>query len=190
MSQIGEESPPVPGRCRRFTLGDALILVAALAVGCALARLAYLEWRQQYGRRPIPTAYRLSASIELGQALAFWMVTALTLAYWPLRLRRPRPTLGRVMRQPGATACGMAPFFLAELLLLAARDGDGSIPMLGIAGLGSLFTGTGVAVGWSLGWWWGPARAEPGWIDAMGRALGACWMILPVVFFLALSGWV
>jgi hypothetical protein len=82
---------------RRFSIGDAMTLVAAVAVGLALAKVAF------DGAYPS----RLHA-IECGPAAAFFCVASLSAAFIPLRLRRPRPPLVRVIRQPGAVACGTA----------------------------------------------------------------------------------
>ena len=121
----------LPSRAeRRLTILDAMVMVVATAGALALARpnlqsgnLAHPAW-----------AGYLEASIGV---LVAWTPTAL----W-LRLRRPRPTLRRLARQPGFAAgvagtavlgLGVAALVLLALIRVArqgmvARMGQSSSP--------------------------------------------------------------
>src|SRR5690242_12341334 len=78
------------GRCRPPALLDAMVLVAATALALALVkRLDGPLW----GGCPAPVAKELPCLL---------VGTATVLV---LRLRRPRPSWRRLMRQPGAVAC-------------------------------------------------------------------------------------
>jgi len=160
---------------------DAMIVMAAIAVGLALARVAFSGC---YPRRPIPAGFQRFYAIECGHAAAFPCVASLTIAFPLLRVRRPRPPLARVMRQPGIIACCTSVVQLgAGGVAVASSVGGTSLsnftfvlsPIIGLSVAGAW------AVLWLNGWW----RPEPGWVDAMGRALGACWIIMPLVLFSA-----
>lgn len=106
---------PVTAAERRFSISDGLILIAAVALGLAGVR----GWQNpswcsyQIGFYPGPGApasfdrvfvYQLSVGISW--TIPFAM--ALSLAMLAIRLRRPRPSLRRVVRQPGTIACAAA----------------------------------------------------------------------------------
>ena len=116
-----------PSRCRRFTLLDAMILVAAIAAGLAAFRA---EGGNHYNQQSIfvlreagKSSFGILNSIP-GRAGWFmraqrWsreairttpVFTCLTLALLAIRLRRPRPDLRRLSCQPG---------FVAEVAVLA-----------------------------------------------------------------------
>src|SRR4051794_29531136 len=97
---------PAPA-VRRFMLADAMILVAATAMGIAWTR-AYVM-----GIQP----FQFSASFHgngMSFLLRFWIPVAVPcLAMWSvaafiLAFSRPRPVLRRLAHQPGFVACGMA----------------------------------------------------------------------------------
>ncbi len=157
-------------RCRPFTIADAMILVAAAAMGLALARatIDHVFWMSSG-----PTKY--------GGPISGFLV-ALTVAYVPIRLRRPRPSLRRLMRQPGMAAC-------SAVLLVTAVDGDLWVLycLKHAYSLVQFFPNywrgnfehiaTAVAAVWlgmflSRRWW-----AEPGWIDRLGRVIGFAWLL-------------
>src|SRR5262249_45497282 len=91
---------PVP---RRFTLIDAMVLIAATAI-------AFVPIRYILGDFRFPETRTLSDLVERGAELSVILeplALMLSLALWFLRLRRPRPRLRRIFRQPG-TAAGTA----------------------------------------------------------------------------------
>jgi hypothetical protein len=187
---MSDESGAVVGRPsqsrRRFLISDAMVLIAATAVGIALARMimSFEGWRRDFGtpQEPWRTArvvFRNSRNVG-SPLLLTWTVALLV-----LHLRRPRPRLRRVFRRPGAIACGVATlaFLLPTVLIIplgvrARAEGSSvgdpfylaSIWVLGANG------GLGVLCGWLtlvLGGRW---RPEPSWLDRAGRIVGAGWI--------------
>jgi hypothetical protein len=106
---------------RRFTMMDAMLLVAATAIGLGLVRefdrdftsfirdTYYQGWESQFGKA-VGMILRVIA-LTLPCALA-WTVATLA-----LRLRPPRPPWRRLMRQPGFVACLAAPLPAAVAML-------------------------------------------------------------------------
>lgn len=158
-------------RCRPFTILDAMILVAATAVGLALARTIVGD-AIMMPRSPMWVARPIT-----------YLLLAWTLAFLPLRLRNPRPPLRRLMRQPGMVACAA----VAVVVLIDATSWGTYWAKAGprTAGLmlerfwrgHSQHPGPAVAVAW-LGLALGRrARPEPGWIDRIGRFIGVLWLL-------------
>lgn len=175
---------------RRFTLIDAMALVAATGVGFALARPGLVGFLNHFSRN-WAGASRLVAWIEVGTAWSFGLapvtiVWAAALIF--LRVRPPRPARRRLSRQPGFTACValvVGPLMLSILLAAifaihpqAKVFGDEMI----------LWTDS---IGWPVAAVWvvqaqsGRWRPVPDWIDRFGRALGACWIVGPTVVLTA-----
>ena len=165
--------------CRPFTLSDAMALLAATAVGLALV----------CGLMEVP---QLRSGTLRRMGLAAPLAAAWALTLLGLRLRRPRPSLRRLARQPGTAAGIMVLVALpvAAGWLLAARTIDSfeNLPPLilgrdGYPSFERLTTTIGPLV---LGAWLilalcGLRRPEPGWIDRLGRLLGAYWIVLSLV---------
>jgi hypothetical protein len=162
--------------CRRFQLWDGMVLIAAIGVGLALGKMVFSE---RYPKWPIPPEFHLHYAIACGHSAAVPGLTALSIAYFPIRLRRPRPTLVQIMVQPGFAACvtstatilGLGAWFISETALSVLAE---FLPII---------IGMGVAMQWFVLWssgWWKP---EPGWIDRMGRLLGLCWIAMPCFQF-------
>jgi hypothetical protein len=104
-----------PNSSRRPTVTDGLALIAAFAIAFALVR----HWTNPswcvlpplWGMRPpqTPSAGHLALNVfstRLSWTIPFAMTATLTLPV--LRLRRPRPPLRRLFRQPGLVACAAA----------------------------------------------------------------------------------
>jgi hypothetical protein len=95
---------------RRFTLFDAIVLIAATAVGIAGMRCYWLSGNTVSLSRPeggwstasIVTILYDAASVSLP------LLVAWTLAVFALRLRSPRPRLRQLAVQPGTAACIIA----------------------------------------------------------------------------------
>ena len=155
-------------RCRRISILDVMILVAGSAVGLALARTL--------GGDPA------TITILLSRPGSFFLL-AQTFAYLPIRLRRPRPTLRRLIGQPGLAAC-------LAVAIVAAIDAaswgifwsklnpeDARAMVARYWRLSHEHPGPAVAATWlglvlSRRW-----RPEPGWIDRVGRLIGALWLL-------------
>jgi hypothetical protein len=95
---------------RRFNLGDALILVAALSVGCLAIRatLPALDALKSDLRRVKSPGMRRFLVVQYGLSAFIPYLSAITPAMLILRLRQPRPGLRHVGRQPGMVACSVA----------------------------------------------------------------------------------
>jgi hypothetical protein len=171
---------------RPFTIVDAMILIAATAVGLGVIR----DWTAPvftYVLRthevPSPSGLLMIAELTLVPILFYW-----TIAVVGIRLRRPRPSLRRLGRQPGLVAC------LAVILATLISFSIGRYPVLfsGKAQPGELssllmnlspphMVAPGVAVAWmvlavSSRW-----RPDPGWIDRLGRSVGFAWLALLMI---------
>ncbi len=127
----------IPRASRRFTLIDAMILIAAVAVGFAGVRAesgdhyhpttAYIlqESGKEYypflnARQTMPEWsiwLRTAAAVVVKAAP---VVAALTLALVVIRFRRPQPSIRRLIRQPGMVADLAALATLAVNLLLGS----------------------------------------------------------------------
>jgi hypothetical protein len=214
MEYVGKESrmgaAPVMDRSgaqtatarRRFRLLDAMILVAATALGCgelqwlgretggdvswtALCDGYWEFFRQTPGESWAGVAER---TLELSLLIA-WLTMPLiamwTLALIPIRLLGPRPRTRRLARQPGmVTTCasGVAIVFTGLQVVVAAMAEGWENPM-GLIGTQQMvafvpmFFGLAVSVSWMtllVGRRW---RAEPSWVDRLGRATGVFWIV-------------
>lgn len=159
---------------RRVTIADGMVLIAATTVGLAMAR-SYA--RSLYQEIPTPSGLR---TLLVFQGTAPCLVFTGMFALIPLRLRRPRPKLGTLVRQPGFAACcaGAAAFAAGVLTTISTRDlfsgGDtASFFWASCAGWGdSIVPGAWLFLTLSGRW-----RAKADWIDRLGRILGAFWIL-------------
>ena len=106
---------------RRVTIADGMVLIAATTVGLAMAR-SYMQ--SLYHQIPAASSLR---TYLLFQGISPCLVFTAMVALIPLRLRRPRPRLGALVRQPGFAACcaGVAALALGVLTTLATRHRSG-----------------------------------------------------------------
>ncbi len=105
---------PIARRPRRFTLADAIVLVAATAAGMALVR----EWVRmasptpplfRYDTGPMPRGPLCGLAPLVRWVVLGWPIVAMwTFALVVLRLRRPRPRRQRLFAPPGVAACVVA----------------------------------------------------------------------------------
>lgn len=159
---------------RRVTIADVMVLIAATTVALAMAR-SYA--RSLCEELPAPSALR---TFSLFQGTAPCLVFTGMLALIPLRLQRPRPRLGTLVRQPGFAACsaGAAAFAAGLLTTIATRSimGSGHTAAYfwaACAGWGdSMVPGAWIFLALSGRW-----RARADWIDRLGRVLGAFWIV-------------
>lgn len=177
--------------CRPFTIADAMILIAATAVGLAWS-LSFWKlfsatikpfdgtWaavQQKVGEFTIPTMPCLICG---------------TVALLIVRLRAPRPSWRRMSRQPGASASLAASLTILGTLFVTlgivtyvvSRDG---VPLGFWAMLPSVlmeffvyfapFVGFGVGIAWAMLGIQRRCRCETSWIDRMGRVMGVLWIV-------------
>jgi hypothetical protein len=97
-----------------------------------------------------------------------------TLAFLIMRLRRPRPPLRRLIKQPGVVAC--------EVLLLGMFLGICLAPLIEDYPLLSLIVvisgASAIPIAWTILVLRGHWETEPSWIDRLGRGLGVCWAVI------------
>ncbi len=189
----GEES----NRCRKFTLADGMILVAGSALALASGRLFFsdpivhlIEWLPRlcgnaaahrsdlFEHLPVffanirfPLIHTLWFSCRLVQL----SLLGFTPTFFVLRLRRPRPVLRELLRQPG-TMAGLAIVFgwvgvsgYLDYFLFFKSHGYLRVP----TGIGGTVAIVWVTLVLSRRW-----QREPGWIDPIGRSLGYAAIVL------------
>lgn len=184
-----------PKRRRRFTVLDALILIAAIGVGLAWMRQftgteaggESYPYEEDFDGRPIP-------SFVLAVKIGFWwvdasynLVAAVTIAMILLRGLSPRPKFRRLTRQPGAVACVAVTVALAVEMILKFD----SVVELGLYGglpwskIGSMVywniegqsESLAVMIAWLVLGLSGRWKSEASWVDRFGRVLGGFWLV-------------
>jgi len=104
---------------RRISLLDAMILIAAMALGLSLQRVytpdLLFALSQEYGQFRLESGLgRATAAVLRALLLSLPWGLTLTVAALGIQFRPPRPRLRRLIRQPGPTACLIA--FLAVIV--------------------------------------------------------------------------
>lgn len=184
---IGADGTVELTHCRKFRLSDAMILLAGAALALSAGSHLLVLLAEMLGRlcREV-MAHR--ADVVANWPL-FWGAThdslrntlwyafqvvemflfGMTPAFFAIRLRRPRPPLRTLLRQPG-TVAGLA-------MVFGLFWGTGGL-LWSFPGMVDTMTaaptavGGAVAIGWiavALSRWWKP---EAGWVDQIGRVLG------------------
>ncbi|HEY2158001.1 MAG TPA: hypothetical protein VGH33_20400 [Isosphaeraceae bacterium] len=192
-------------RPRRFTLADAIVLVAATAAGLALVR----EWVQMASPTP-PIFHYDTGSMARGPLCGLAPLTRWVVLGWPLvamwtltlvvlRFRRPRPRARRLFAPPGVAACLVA---AVVLMLEATYTASLSVPSFFKIPLPTTAAGRAAdgrwrqmtywtihaavenSVGFAVAAWWVTLalsrrwRPERSWIDRAGLVVGVLWIIL------------
>jgi hypothetical protein len=177
---------------RKFTLTDAMVLVAGTAVSLVPIR-EYLTFVQdRHIVESIPREWSFASIWRFG-TLATGMLAplavSLSLGLWILRLLKPRPAWRRLFRQPGAVACtavvAESSLFVLKVWFAQAYIQSRSLPLwpLNDLWINRLpWTGEVVAVAWLVLWLCGSWEPEPSWIDRFGRVLGVYWVASGVLF--------
>ncbi len=185
-----ETRPTTP---RKFTILDAMILVAAVACGLAMSRAVDPAWydgahTQNWFGRITDGPVRVSAALPY--------LIALTPAVLLMRIRCPRPRWRRVMRQPGMAACSaaMVPIVVALLRLqcrgwpLATSTPFGMEKIWDPLYWDCAFdAGLWVVAAWLALALSGRRRSEPSGIDRLGRLVGAGWLMVLAVRLLGMA---
>jgi hypothetical protein len=193
-----------PSKTRRFHVGDAMILVAATAAGIVGTRhvwdRASYNWFWYLGQGW--TVRAINQQILTVVALSLPSLAAWTAAVLVLRLRAPRPTLRRLVLQPGAAAClvallvitletigeaaAMAYFEYSKGYLGAEMKTSGLAGWLHVRVLMRTPYPVSYAIlaAWAILALSRRGRPERSWIDRAGRALGICWIVFALIFWL------
>ncbi|WP_165063667.1 hypothetical protein [Paludisphaera rhizosphaerae] len=174
---------------RPFFLSDAVILVVALAVGTAFARvpfdLAYTSLLQNRGTdRPVEIDRLLGVMLTV----VYPIVAAMMAATIVLRMKPTRCGLRERLGEPGSAVCitALVALTIGFLTSLPLQLGfTGFLTMDGaVAGA---WESSGESAGFAaLGAWlalkicgrWAPATD---WVDVMARALGMFWVLTIVL---------
>jgi hypothetical protein len=173
---------------RRFTIKDAIVLVAATGIGFAGARSQQADAVRQ-GYVLLGTSHFYGFFIF---ALPVSLFLAWTLALLVLRLLRPRPRYRRLIGSPGFTvyyAIGLGATFTVYSFALERliQVHNGANRMTWIYELFrfnnysiSTYVAPGVASGWFLLYLFGRwrRRSDRDWIEVCGIALGFGWIVL------------
>ena len=173
---------------RRFVLADAMILIVATAIGTALVRTYLLDIMASMPRRGIwmPPNPRIRTQIAMRAVLLAGvpLLAVWTVALLLLRLRRPRPRLRRLFRQPGAIACAVVMLAVpldAPWMVLIFNTGYWDTYNAANIIVNHVGGGYVVLGGWSTLALSGRWRAEPSWIDRAGRIIGVAWIVATVL---------
>jgi hypothetical protein len=171
----------------RFTILDAMAMVAAAAVGVALARYYYDEVMSVGGTRG--GSFEFRAGVYMAALLLLPFAAALA----SCRLRRPCRPARRMAREPGSVALlavtvSVVLMMIDQVVMLTLPGPPGTRyiggswrPLIQPAPMLAMITGPAICAAWTLQWLARYWRPRPGWIDRAGRALGMTWVIL---FFL------
>ncbi len=177
---------PAPERCRRFNLGDAMILIAAGAIGLAQARVAIeFMWRDlatiKVPRLDSWVAWQgflfganqlLVNATHFGTAILLTFLIWLILAVLIIRLRRPRPPARSLFRQLGFAACAW------PVLAFAVGFPISLLPLPPVVmGIVAILVLAAAPTSWFLLIASRTWQGEPGWIDRLGRIVGAGLMV-------------
>ena len=167
----GVEPPGQIPRCRPFNLGDAMILVAAAAVVLANARGLW----DRYGGvvvfgdgSIVYLGVSGSTMITLLVKLVHLLALAMTLAFWLIRLRGPRPGLATLAHQliPPTVVATIA---VALIGLDPKKGWSDRPPIEAICGA--------ILLGATPGIWTALRPKEVGWIGRLGTGLVMLWAV-------------
>jgi hypothetical protein len=171
---------------RKFTLFDAVVSVAALAVALAFSRtqLTYL-WanlcaipiRGSAGWAGVWSYLRTRTDVTRSIVMfsftpLYCFLFAWTLAFLVMRLRKPRPPLRNLVKQPGMVACEVLLSGMILTFCLALNEGYQLLASVTV-----ISTAFAIPVAWTSLALRGRWAAEPSWIDRLGRGLGICWSV-------------
>jgi hypothetical protein len=194
-----------PTIARKFTLIDAMVLIAATAVALLSVRH---HLRSDDLRLPMPGAWSTHPLAfilycETVITISTPFVIAFAVALVVLSLRNPRPRIRRVFRHPGVTACiAICCVSIFTLLSCWVLPICCVYPVSGqrfsIASFSSalidvcsvqlpMMIGGAVGSVWIILWLGRAWRTEPSWMDRTGKAVGVAGLIGGIVHGLALG---
>lgn len=183
------ESDAAQKTVRRFNLRDGLILIVGLSITLLLLKgNAWFDrvvprarsWCQLASELLGASVWNLSqwqrAQGVISEIISEWLVmflssvlVGLTLAQPLIRLRHPRPPLRAFSRQSGFVACMTV---IVATLVIVDLGWFGKIRLSALKMLG-----VSLVLLWPI-LQLPPWRAEPSWVDRLGRAVGVGWIIV------------
>jgi hypothetical protein len=194
-------------QARRFHVLDGMVLIAATAIGLAIARACALEVLGN-NLGPYPVLPRMLLTIWAYILATLPVPVMWSIAVFLLHLRRPRPGLRLLADRPGFVACGAVTLVAAIRLigfvtLLARTIGNRyytvSLELFDAFSVTMSYPGpvnsaivqnsayfaasafgisAAVAALWLLLAVGGHWRSEAHWLDRLGRVLGAYWIAI------------
>jgi hypothetical protein len=178
-----------PTPTRKFGLLDAMILIVAFAVGLAV-HLRLFRFRQGdwFDNKDLDEILNF---LVRGITFASCWLAVLTVALTVIGLRRPRPALRCLARQPGAVACWSVMLttvlVIAPLLVLPTvgsyllPEGSMMVDVWDLLPDFFLFiipVGAAVACSWTVGRLVGRWDDGGGWTERAGRGVGVGWLVV------------
>jgi hypothetical protein len=182
-------------KARPFTLLDAMVLIAAMAI--ALLPFRFFLSVFEGLSATLSVAHRIVEVVFVTDALICPLALSLSLALWVLRLRQPRPGLPRVFRQPGMAASTAILVYLSLFMTATLISLFLNYFASGIFGSHMFLTfnylifilimpmslmGVSVSAVWIVLWLIGAWGPEPSWIDRAGRVVGIYWVVNSLLF--------
>jgi hypothetical protein len=165
---------------RHLTVLDGMILVAMVSFWIVLTGL----WERELATE-LPSYFKAVLPMARRTWVAGWALSALvpwTFAVLAMNLRRPRPRLWVLARQPGAVACGTAAGMLvleaASLPLTLSTMGGLTSPLLAASWYWPTSVGSAVSVSWLILGFRGRWRIGSDWISRAGAFVGLCWIAI------------
>lgn len=191
-----------PKRRRKFTVLDAMVLIAAVGVGLVWMR-EFTEteaggesypYETKFNGGPIPSPVR---AVMIG----FWWMDAshniaapVTIALVMLRAFPPRPNFRRLARQPGVVACvavtaavsveNLAKFSDVVVIVRYAAGKWSEIASLAYWNVQGDSESLAVFVAWLLLAWSGRWKRERSWVDHLGLIFGVYWLVMTPLHWL------
>ncbi len=170
---------------RRFVLSDALILVAATACGLAPFRNAIA--RGDY--RPLSTTSAVKFDAFINRSIEAFtpLMLAWTVAVLILNLRQPRPMIRQLAQQPGAIAAAAVVCWASIDLASVLPCNSNHLSMIYNRSYFRFWSPIArdavpvVITAWLVLALTGQWKAEPTWLDRLGRALGSTWIVMEVL---------
>lgn len=172
-------------RPRPFGVGDAMILVAAMAVGTLAVRWSLTTLADLRANvAGVSPGMRRFLYIQYAGSAFNPYLGVVTVALLVIRLRPPHPGWRRIGRQPGFVACAVATVAMAiEAVWIGALLAMGSR----FIHISTIFVSYAQQVSFAAAGGWialavsGRWRTEPGWIDRTGCIIGMLWILVTVV---------
>jgi hypothetical protein len=188
-----------------MTMLDAILLVAAAAIGMGVFQLSRRGWFKGHVwivNHGIPDVHSWSTTqalvtcayltVHLTPLVAPWTILLLV-----LRMRPPRPRCRQIWRQPGMAAClavlvgwfwTVFPLLLALNVAYVARSRRSITPddwaQKYLADELFIYVGLAVGATWLVQYASGRWRKPADWIDRMGVVVGALWIVIGLVWTL------
>jgi hypothetical protein len=171
---------------RKFTLIDAMVLIAATAV--ALVPISFVCNDPDTHLGLVDDGWPLWSiwlfAWELNMLMSALVITS-SAAILFLRLRSPRPRFSRICRQPGAAACLIILvatfYFFAQYGLLVCfyhaggYEWNEAVTLIRWESVRAALAGwvdISIPIVWLILWLGKFWRPEPSWIDRTGRVIG------------------